>query len=508
MTSAQPAAAETSPFRRLLVQSSHYGVTSLFNMIAGLVTFPILTRLFSVADYGTMSLIAATLTISVAIAKLGVQHSIVRYHSEIEAGKSPYSRVQLYSTTAMGMTATALVVMLALTVFGHIAPARWIGDPKLRRLFAIASLLVVVQGSESVLTNYLRAEQRTAALMKYQIAKKYLSLGFILVAVLLIARTLTAFYWSSVFAEALALVLLTVWALRAADWPRPRSDGFSGPLYRELIRFGIPMMIGYELSGLILSVGDRYVIQGYLGEEPLGLYAAAYNLCQYLQALLITSMSQAIMPIYVKMWDQQGPAETSAFINRSLRTYVMFGAPIIAGLSAVGPELLPSLASDKYASAELILPWVIGGMVVDGTNAFFGAATFIQRKTKTVMVIVLSGAVLNIALNIVLVPHIGIRGSAIATFACYSYVAVAFAFSGRNILPVAIPWRTVVAAGLSALAMYFAVRHVLIGRRLLSVGARIAVGAPIYTVAMVLVSPEARELVQKALARVRGRSAS
>jgi O-antigen/teichoic acid export membrane protein len=497
---------ETSPFRRLLVQSSHYGLTSLFSMIAGLVTFPVLTRLFSVADYGTMNLIAATLTISVAIAKVGVQHSIVRYHSEIEAGKSRYSRVQLYSTTAIGMTATALLVMLALTIFGHFAPSRFIGDPKLRSLFAIASLLVVVQGTESVLTNYLRAEQKTAALMKYQIAKKYTSLACILVAVLLIARTLTAFYWSSVLAETVALVVLTVWALRAADWPRPRSAGFSAPLYKELIRFGIPMMIGYELSGLILSVGDRYVIQGILGEEQLGLYAAAYNLCQYVQALLITSMSQAIMPIYVKMWDTEGVAATSAFINRSLRTYVMFGAPIIAGLSAVGPELLPALASNKYASAELILPWVIGGMVVDGTNAFFGAATFIKRKTVTVMVIVLSGAVLNIALNIVLVPHIGIRGSAIATFACYAYVAVAFAISSRNILPVAIPWRTVVTAGVAALAMYYAVHHIMPGRRLLSVGVRVLIGAPIYTAAMVLISPEARDLVRKALARVRGKA--
>jgi O-antigen/teichoic acid export membrane protein len=52
-----------SPLRRLLVHTSHYGLTSLFSMIAGLVTFPILTRVFSVAEYGTMNLIAATLTV-------------------------------------------------------------------------------------------------------------------------------------------------------------------------------------------------------------------------------------------------------------------------------------------------------------------------------------------------------------------------------------------------------------------------------------------------------------
>ena len=41
-----------SPLKRLLVHASHYGLTSVFTMIAGLVSFPLLTRLFSVRDYG------------------------------------------------------------------------------------------------------------------------------------------------------------------------------------------------------------------------------------------------------------------------------------------------------------------------------------------------------------------------------------------------------------------------------------------------------------------------
>ena len=179
-----------------------------------------------------------------------------------------------------------------------------------------------MQVVESALTNFLRAEQRTTALMKYQIAKKYLGLGFILVAVLVISRNLTAFYTASVISETLALVVARrlVPSRRPSARARATAD-FSRPLYRELLGFGIPMMIGYELSGIILSVGDRYVIEGVIGEEQLGLYAAAYNLCQYVQALVITSVSQAIMPIYMQMWDQKGMDETSAFISRSLRTY-------------------------------------------------------------------------------------------------------------------------------------------------------------------------------------------
>jgi O-antigen/teichoic acid export membrane protein len=496
--------AAESPLKRLLVHTTHYGVISLFNMLAGLVTFPLLTRLFSVADYGTMNLVAATLTISVAVGKVGLQHSILRYHSEIQAGKSRYTLGQLSATTFLGMAGTALLVMLALVVFAQLAPARWLGDPRLGHLFAIAGLLIVVQVLESALVNFLRAEQLTSVLMKYQIAKKYLGLGFILVAVLLISRTLTAFYSASVVSETVAVGMLGVWMFRRPGSPRPHASQFSRPLYVEMLGFGIPMMIGYELSGLILSVGDRYVIDGIIGEEQLGLYAAAYNLCQYVQALVIASIGQAIMPIYMQMWDQKGVAETSAFIGRSLRTYIMFGIPIVAGLAAVGPELLPSLASEKYASAAGILPWVMGGMVADGTNSMLGAGLFIHRKTRTIMSIVLSAAALNLVLNLILVPRIGIQGSAIATLICYTAAALALAWAGRKLLPVALPWRMLATASVASVVMYFALVHVVPGRRLVSVGVRALLGIPIYGGIMVLISPDARDLARGLVGRFRG----
>ena len=47
----------------------------------------------------------------------------------------------------------------------------------------------------------------------------------------------------------------------------------------------------------MLSVGDRYVVQALLGEESLGIYAAAYNLCQYVwKPFAIASVGRAVIP--------------------------------------------------------------------------------------------------------------------------------------------------------------------------------------------------------------------
>jgi O-antigen/teichoic acid export membrane protein len=492
-----------SPLRKLLVQASHYGLASVGTMIAGLISFPLLTRLFSVEDYGAMSLIAATITIAVAVGKVGVQHSILRYQSEISAGKSKFTLAQLVSTTFFGMVGSALVVTAGLIIATQLVPVRWLGDPRLRYLFPIASLVIIVQVIESALLNFLRAEQRTALFMSYQVAKKYVVLGFIVVTVLLIARTLKGFYTANVLAESLSVVTLLVVLFARPGRTRPSTAQFSRPLYWELLAFGIPMMVGYEMSGIVLSVGDRYVIDGTIGQAPLGLYAAAYNLCQYVQAVFIASVGQAIMPLYMQMWDEKGLAETSAFISRSLGRYLMFGAPVVAGLAAVGPELLPSLASDKYASAAAILPWVIAGMVVDGTNSMVGAGLFIHRKTRTIMTVVMSGAILNIILNLILVPRIGIMGAAIATLISYAFTAFLLAVTGRRLLPVHVPWGSVLRACAAAALMYGAIIFILPGHKLITVAVRGVVGAVVYALVMLLIDNDARELVGKGLSRFR-----
>jgi O-antigen/teichoic acid export membrane protein len=221
------------------------------------------------------------------------------------------------------------------------------------------------------------------------------------------------------------------------------------------------------------------------------------------QGVFIASISQAIMPIYLRMWDEKGPEETVAFIGQSLRNYALFGAPIIAGMALVGPDLLPSMATDEYAGAAHVLPWVIAGMVVDGTTCMLGAGLFIQRKTRTIMAIVPTCALLNIVLNLLLVPRIGIVGSAIATLVSYAATSLAMAFYGRNLLCVPIPWATLLRAGLAALAMYEGLIRVYPGQRLLTVAVRTVLGAMLYVSVLLCIDSDARSLWRQAVARLK-----
>ena len=121
---------------------------------------------------------------------------------------------------------------------------------------------MLIQVIDSSMVNVLRADQRTVTLMKYQVLKKYLGLGCMFGGLLLISKSLRMFYSASVIAEGTALLFLAWIVLRVYPDRRPTPAQFSWPLYRELLTYGLPMTFGYELAGVILIVGDRYVIKG------------------------------------------------------------------------------------------------------------------------------------------------------------------------------------------------------------------------------------------------------
>jgi O-antigen/teichoic acid export membrane protein len=117
------------------------------------------------------------------------------------------------------------------------------------------------------------------------------------------------------------------------------------------------------------------------------------------------------------------------------------------------------------------------------------------------MTIVLGCAVLNIALNLVLVPRIGIVGAAIATLISYAASALAAAFASRRLLPVALPWATITRAGSAAAVMYGSLLYVYPGHRLVTVAVRVVLGGIVYGTLMMLIDSDARGMVRGVRAR-------
>lgn len=463
--------------KRLIVHSSHYTVGSLLVTLASIVSFPIFTRTFSVADYGTLNLIASLLLFWTGIGKLGVQQSIARYQGEVSTGHRPLSERAFSSTVLVGMSLTGLAATLGWLLMSLVIPASWWRDDHVSALLLPLSGLVLVRVLDSAVSNLLRAQQRSVLFNVYVVLRKYLALALILVLILGVMPGLRGFYAGTFAVESVAVLVLAAWLLRQKE---PGGKRFDPATFKSMLWFGAPL-IAMELSGIVLNLGDRYVLQAMLGPEAVGHYSAAYNFSDYVRVVVFTSFAQAITPLYVRTWEESGEKATAEFVERSLRVYLMVAAAVVAGMTAVGGSFLTMLASDKYAPAAAVIPFVILAMCIDGGTPFFSAGMYIHKKNKMIVPYVVAAAVANIGLNIMLIPHLGILGAGVSTLACYVMLTIASWRIGSRYMRIRFPFADLAKYSAMAAVMYFVVMQVSLPVRMLDIAAKVACGVAVYS---------------------------
>jgi O-antigen/teichoic acid export membrane protein len=443
----------TAAPRGLAAHVSNYTLGNALVTLAALVSFPILTRLLTVEEYGVMNLVATALALMVALGKLGMQHAALRFHAEVRVQDGDAGLLRHASTVLFGMGAVGLAATLLWALVSQWLPADWWSDSRVAPLFLFTAVLILVRVLESAFVNPLRAEERSGVLNVYFVVRRWAGLALLLGVLIAVQRDLWGFYAATIVSEVLALMFLAWWCLVRQP---VAVAAFSPPMFRAMVVFGLPML-AVELSSVVLSMGDRYLIQHLVGAEALGVYVAAYNLCDYLRAALLAALVAAAQPAYLRVWAEQGAAATALFLRRFVHVYLMVAAWLVAGVSAVGAELLHLLASAKYAGGAVIIPWAMTGLAFDTLVLVLGAGLYLQKRTLTVAALVVVCAVFNIGLNALLIPLFGIVGAGIATMLGYGSLLLLCALAGRRAVETGLPAASAVKFIAFGLVMYVAV---------------------------------------------------
>src|SRR3954453_22687221 len=101
-----------SAIKTLYRHSSHYTGRRLGVMLLGFISYPLYTRVFSVADYGAINLITNMVLLLTVVSKFGFQHAVQRYYPESATSPDPDTLRRYYSTLFYGTVLFAGVLTL------------------------------------------------------------------------------------------------------------------------------------------------------------------------------------------------------------------------------------------------------------------------------------------------------------------------------------------------------------------------------------------------------------
>ena len=427
--------------KRLGSQSAIYGVGGILSRLIAVFLIPLYASYLGTIGFGRIETIIALSGVLVIVLRLGITSAFFRYYfdAETDAERTRVVRTSFWFT--MGMATLGLAVGLVFAP--QLSDWLKLHDPWLVRAGFVG---LWAQMNYAQMTSLFRVEQRPVSFAIASVANVLITIGSTVALVV------------GAHAGAVGAVVgnflgtLTVYVCLLAYRRYQLGLQFDRELLRQMNRFGLPL-VPAALALWAINFIDRLFIGQLKGQAEVGIYSMAVRVASVI-VFLMTAFQLAWPAFAYSIRDDDEAKRTYAFVL----TYLLFVTCWISlALGALAPWIVDVLATPKFSRAAESVP-----LLAFATAAYSGYSVLAigigrARQTQYNWIVAGIAALVNVALNVALIPPFGMMGAAVATLAAYVALFAAMWLNSRRVYPVAYQWRrvlsvAVVGAGLTAIA--------------------------------------------------------
>lgn len=179
-------------------------------------------------------------------------------------------------------------------------------------------------------------------------------------------------------------------------------------------------ILGARLLRAVSFNFDVLLIGAISSTTAVAYYAAAYRFV-LIPVLGFAAFFSALFPVLVTA----GEAQRTRLVRLVLIAVVVTSIAAAAGLTLIATPLLTLAMGAPFAPAAGALRWLAWSIPFIAVAGVFRQVLLVRHLQRVDLAAVAVGAVLNVLLNLLLVPHFGVTGAAVATIAGEAAVLVA-----------------------------------------------------------------------------------
>jgi len=395
-----------------------YGA-QIFAVLAGLLYSKSIAKFFEPNQFGLYSVQLATMTLvySTFVAPLvqSFKATIHNYSASI--------LIQFYTVMfgcIYGVLGLGVVSLIGLDILPVVALLAWVG--------------ALLQGLSAFGNDYLNL---TASHKPYAFVQALTPvINFTLLIALIVIwsnKTATALWVNYCLLYAILGVLSINYASRVnrAFIPAFRWDNIKiqPDLWHQYRSYALPLM-AYALVGWIINYADRYLITYLMGSEEVGYYTIGYSLGARM-ALLATPLTAHLTPIIVDLKQQNHVKRKIHIVTRQYLTYFWILAIPTCWVLFAFPDYIGGLfLSDLYTPSFMVIPIIALAYIFSLSIQFLEIKFYIYGYTNYILYHNIIGAIVNILLNLYMIPAYGFIGAgwAMATSCCVQFAMAWFLF--------------------------------------------------------------------------------
>lgn len=384
-----------SKLRFLLKDSAIYGLANALSKLTLLIALPVMTRYFSVADYGKIDAVTFFANLLLVFYVFGQDSSLIRYYYEYDSLNERKKVItgSLAIQILMGLILTPLLLVYSqeLSLFYLGENSNWV------------IWLIIAQLPFSVLislaSNLLRIESRKFPFLLINLGSTFSYIFSVIIGILYFRISLEdvfiIFFVSKVIFGFLAYLAIRKWMTIHLDHS----------IIKSLLKFGTPFAV-ICLIGAFLPNLDRYFIIKYLNEDLLGTYAVGYKIAMILQ-LPIYAFEIAWIPFYMSIFKDKDSSKVYGSVSKIYSAFLLI---VLTGLILLDDLIISIIASDKYDSASFVLVPLGFGLIIKSVGGVLGIGVELSKKSYLKIISYTSGLFVSILVTLFLVEDYQIIG--------------------------------------------------------------------------------------------------
>lgn len=344
-------------------------------------------------EYGTVDLITSTLGFAIPLITLCITEAVLRF-----AIDDKDDRGKIYSVGLSTIILGNLIFLVTIPIFNNIEVYKGFLPP----LYA----LTLTNSFYQMSAHFIRGCGDSKVFAKSGLVHSFAQIGLNLLLLLWLQWGISGYLVASIASNVIAIAYIFI-----------RSNVFIGlelsfdkSYAKKMLIYSIPL-IPNSIFWWIMTSSDKYIILYVLGVGANGLYTVANKLPNILSS---------ISSIFFNAWQLSSVEEAESkdkndFFSRTLQIVSIFLLTCISFLMVIIRPLFSVWVEASYYDGWECAPLLILASFFTCLSTYLGTNYVAMKKTKGVFLTTVLGAILNVILNFILTPIIGIKGTALAT---------------------------------------------------------------------------------------------
>jgi O-antigen/teichoic acid export membrane protein len=416
------AAAPHEEATRKQIRGSSLLLTGRFLTLASnLVVQILIVRYLSKADYGAFAYALSLVAVGTSIATFGLDRSITRFVPIYEEQRN-YPK--LFGTVVLAFgTVLSLGLLIVVVVFGldAVLDGSLIGDEQAVSILLILVLLTPLNALDGLLMGMFAVFSKPRAIFfRRHVLTPTLRLAIVL---LLVLGNQDVFFLAGgyVFAGALGVAIYSIMLYRTL-----RSEGllerFSLPTVqipaREVFGFTIPLLTS-DLVYMTMNTSDVILLGHFGGADDVADFRVIWP-AAHLNQTVMASFTLLYTPVAARMFARNDREGINKLYWQTAIWIAVLTFPIFALTFSLAEPVTETLFGSRYADSATYLTLLSLGYYFNAALGFNGLTLKVYGRLRYVVSINVVAALVNLGLNLILIPRYGPLGAAIGT--CFTLI--------------------------------------------------------------------------------------